>query len=131
VLIGLAVFALASIAAALAPNRPFLIVCRAVQGIGGSVYPLALALARESVPDDRSTTTISLLTAAFGVGTCVGFVGGGVLAQYLSWRAIFAVGAAVVLLAACGGTGGRERGSVVPVKVESNSAARPTSVCEG
>ena len=98
-LTGLGLFAVASIGAAAAPSVAVLLCCRAVQGIGGAVYPLALALARQTAPEDRSTTTISLLTGAFGVGTAVGFVAGGALAQFVSWRAIFAVGALLVLVA--------------------------------
>jgi len=94
-LIGLATFALASAGAAAAPN---LLVLRAVQGVGGSVYPLALALARDALPDRLVARTISLLTAAFGLGTAAGFVGGGWVSQYWSWRAIFGIGAGLVLI---------------------------------
>jgi MFS family permease len=99
-LIGLAVFALASVGAALAPSMVVLICLRALQGTGGAVYPLALALARSSVPDERTGRVISLLAGAFGVGTAIGFAGGGALAEYVTWRAIFAVGAGLVALAA-------------------------------
>lgn len=98
-LIGLAVFAAASVGAAAAPDLATLIVFRAVQGIGGAVYPLALALARDAVPERQAGRLISLLTAAFGIGTAFGFVGGGWLAQDVSWRAIFLVGAVLVALA--------------------------------
>ena len=97
-LVGLVVFLLGSVAATFAPSMPVLILCRAVQGIGGAVYPLCLAIARDSVPPER-VTAVGALTAAFGVGTAVGFVGGGALAQYASWRWIFAGGAAVIAIA--------------------------------
>ncbi|HVV25360.1 MAG TPA: MFS transporter, partial [Pseudonocardiaceae bacterium] len=99
-LIGLAVFALASVGAALSPNLVVLLCFRALQGAGGAVYPLALALARQTVPKGRANAVISLLSGAFGTGTAIGFVGGGLLAQYVTWRAIFAVGAGLVALAA-------------------------------
>jgi len=99
-LIGLWLFAIGSAGAAAAPDMALLIVARAVQGVGGAVYPLALALARDNVPQERESRTISLLTGAFGVGTALGFVGGGLLAQYVSWRAIFGLGAALVVAAA-------------------------------
>lgn len=98
-LIGLGVFVLGSVAAAFAPNIAVLIVCRAVQGIGGSVYPLCLALARELLDEQAVTRAVGLLTAGFGVGTAVGFVGGGLLAEYASWRWIFGAGAVIVALA--------------------------------
>jgi MFS family permease len=94
--IGLVVFTLGSVAAAFAPNLPVLICCRAVQGVGGSVYPLCLAIAREQVPRERVTAAVAALTGAFGLGTAVGFVAGGLLAQYASWRWIFVVGAILV-----------------------------------
>ncbi|BCJ34124.1 membrane transport protein [Actinocatenispora thailandica] len=94
-LAGLGVFAVASAAAAVAPNLPVLLACRAVQGVGGAVYPLALALAR-SATAGRTTGAVSALGAAFGIGTALGFVGGGLLAQHVSWRAVFAAGAVLV-----------------------------------
>lgn len=97
-LVGLAIFVLGSAAAACAPNMPFLIVCRAIQGVGGAVYPLSLALARAVLPKDRVTTSIAMLTGAFGVGTAIGFMGGGLLAEYASWRWIFGAGAILVAL---------------------------------
>lgn len=98
-LAGLGLFAAASVGGALAPNLAVLICCRAVQGVGGSVYPLALALARQTVPRERSTATIALLTGAFGVGTAIGFVAGGLLSEFVTWRAVFVLGAVLVLLA--------------------------------
>jgi MFS family permease len=95
-LIGLAIFVAGSVVAALAPNMPVLLCCRAVQGVGGSVYPLCLAIARENVPRERVTAAIGILTGGFGLGTSVGFVAGGLLAQYASWRWIFVAGAVVV-----------------------------------
>ncbi|HEX4017622.1 MAG TPA: MFS transporter [Frankiaceae bacterium] len=99
-LIGLGVFAAASIGAALAPNMVVLICWRAVQGVGGAVYPLALSIARDQTPPEQVEKRVSALTIAFGIGTAVGFVGGGLLAEYLSWRWIFVAGAVLVALAA-------------------------------
>ncbi len=95
-LIGLVVFAVASAAAAAAPSMAFLLVCRAVQGVGGAVYPLALALGRENVPAERTSGVVAALTSSFGIGTAVGFLGGGALVQFVSWRAIFVAGAVAV-----------------------------------
>src|SRR5699024_4566850 len=43
-LTGLAIFMVSSIGAALSPNIAVLLIFWAIQGIGGAVYPLALAL---------------------------------------------------------------------------------------
>lgn len=95
-LVGLLVFAIGSVGAALAPGIVVLIVCRALQGVGGAVYPLTLSMARDRVPEEQVTTAIGLLTAGFGVGTAIGFLGGGLLAAYASWRWIFVLGAVLV-----------------------------------
>lgn len=95
-LVGMGVFAAGSVGAAVAPTMPVLIVCRAVQGVGGAVYPLTLSIARDRVPPERTTTVIAGLTAAFGLGTALGFASGGLLAEYVSWRAIFWLGAVLV-----------------------------------
>lgn len=97
--IGLVVFALASLLAAGAPNLAILLVARGIQGIGGAVYPLALALGRERAPAGRTGRSVALLTMAFGIGTAVGFVGGGPAAGLASWRWLFVGGA---VLTGCG-----------------------------
>lgn len=98
-LIGLGVFAAGSAGAALAPDLAVLLACRAVQGIGGSVYPLTLALARRLLPRQQAGTMVALSAGVFGVGTMAGFLGGGLLAQYASWRWIFVAGAVLVAVA--------------------------------
>ena len=97
-LIGMAVFAVSSILAAFAPNMASLLVLRALQGVGGAVYPLALSFTRDELPEDRVTTGVSVLTAAFGVGSGIGLVSGGLFASYLSWRWIFVLGAVLVVV---------------------------------
>lgn len=95
----LAGFLAGSIGAALAPNIALLIVFRAVQGIGGGIFPLTLALARDRLADDWVQRGVGLLTGAFGVGTAVGFGISGVVVESLSWRYLFGIGAAVVAAA--------------------------------
>jgi predicted MFS family arabinose efflux permease len=63
------------------------------------VFPLTFAVVREVSPPGRVATGIAALTAGFGVGTVAGFVAGGYLAEGLSWRWVFGIGAAVTTLA--------------------------------
>ncbi len=97
--IGLGVFLVGCLGAAAAPNMAVLLLWRAVQGVGGSVYPLTLALGREKLPQGQFRGAVALFAGAFGAGTALGFVCGGALAQYASWRLIFVCGAALVLAA--------------------------------
>ena len=95
-LAGLAVFLAGSVGAALAPDTGTLLVCRAIQGVGGSVFPLTLALARRLLPPEQAGRVIAWAAGAFGLGTVAGFASGGLIAQYASWRWIFAAGAGMV-----------------------------------
>lgn len=95
-LTGLGVFMAGSVGAALAPNLAVLLICRAVQGVGGSVYPLTLALARGLLPREKAAAAMALSAGAFGLGTVAGFACGGVLAQDAGWRWLFVAGAVLV-----------------------------------
>lgn len=98
-LLGLGIVLVGCIGAATAPNMAVLLLWRAVQGVGGSVYPLTLALGRDELPEGRFRGSVALFAAAFGAGTALGFVAGGALAEYASWRYGFVVGAVLVLAA--------------------------------
>jgi MFS family permease len=68
----LALLALGSAMAALAPSIEWMIVARIVQGLGGGVVPLAFGIVRDEVSVERSGTAVGLLSAllsgAFGIG---------------------------------------------------------------
>lgn len=97
-LIGLIIFAASCLLAAVAPNTAVLLVARSVQGVGGAVYPLALALGRQRSPRGAEQRTVGLLTMGFGAGTALGFVGGGLIAEFVSWRWLFVGGAALIVI---------------------------------
>src|SRR5579862_1102230 len=100
--IGLAVFALASLAAGLAGNLPLLVAARVIQGAGAAIIPpTALALITTSVPAGPARTrAIGLYGALSSVGFVSGQVLGGVLVEWTSWRAVFLVNVPVGLVAA-------------------------------
>lgn len=95
----LVVFLVGSVGAGLAPGLAVLVVFRAVQGVGGAVFPLTLAMARDLLPDDRVGAGIGLLTGGFGLGTALGFGLSGFLITTAGWRWIFGAGAIVVVAA--------------------------------
>lgn len=99
--IGVAVFAASSAASALAPDVGWLVLARALQGVGAAlVVPSSLAMLGAAFPPrerGRAVGTWSSLTAVAGA---VGPVAGGWLVQVASWRAVFLLNvpiAAVVL----------------------------------
>ncbi len=102
-LAGTALFALASLACALADSRSLLLGARALQGIGGAVIsPASLAIIATSFEEGRERSrALGVWGAMGGVGGSLGVLLGGVLTQAFGWPAIFLVnvpiGAAVIL----------------------------------
>ncbi|MFP5364883.1 MAG: MFS transporter [Thermoleophilia bacterium] len=97
---GLFAFAAASAAAGLAPSLGLLIAARLGQAIAGSlVFPNAIALLRDALPDGRRAAGFGLLGSAVGVAAAIGPALGGVLVGAFGWRAIFLVNVPVVAAA--------------------------------
>lgn len=97
--ISLAIFLVGSIAAIFAWNVASLIVFRAIQGVGGAVFPLSFAIIRDEFPPERQSVAMGLVSAVLGVGGGVGIVASGLIVDNLSWRWLFVVSAAVVAVA--------------------------------
>ena len=98
---GFLVFAVASLGCGIAPNAPFLITARALQGVGAALLvPSSLALLNHACEDDarRRAHAIALWTASGGVAIAAGPVVGGLLLSGLGWRSIFLVNLPVCLV---------------------------------
>ena len=96
---GLAVFAAASAACALAPGAGALIAARTVQGIGAAmVMPLALALLNAAVPPQRRGWAMGIYGSVTALAVVVGPVLGGAITQGIAWQWIFWLNVPVGLL---------------------------------
>lgn len=115
---GLAVFGVASLSCGLAPDPGMLIAARAVQGVGGAAMAVTtFALIGSVYRGPVLGRAMGVFAAVTGLAAATGPVLGGVLTQYLGWRAVFflnlplvAVAVALslrVLAAARPGTGAR------------------------
>lgn len=88
--IGVAVFTVASAAAALSPNIETLIASRALQGAGAAaIMPLSLTILSEAVPPARRGAAIGVWSAIAGVGVAFGPLVGGAVVSGISWHWIF------------------------------------------
>jgi EmrB/QacA subfamily drug resistance transporter len=98
-IVGLIVFTVASLLAGLAPAFGPLVAFRALQGVGSAAIPgLGLGIVARAVPWERRGRAIGLTSMAVGAGTALGPTLGGALAEFLSWRAIFAICAGIGVL---------------------------------
>ena len=86
---GLALFAIAGAGAALAPSYDWVLVCRAVQGVGMSaITPLTIVLISDLLPEEQEIHGQGMKVAIDRVAMIVLPLAGGLLAA-LSWRAAF------------------------------------------
>ncbi|MFE2045024.1 MFS transporter [Streptomyces sp. NPDC059477] len=87
---GLALFTVASAAAALAPGIDALIAARAVQGVGAAVMmPLTLTLLTAAVPVEKRGMAYGIWGAVNGLAVASGPLIGGTLTEHVSWQWIF------------------------------------------
>src|ERR1700748_1823981 len=89
--IGLVTFIAASLACAVAPSLPLLLVARAIQGAcAGVVLAQGLAISAAALPNpvERARATAAWAMAA-AMSTAIGPILGGVLTDSVGWRCIF------------------------------------------
>ena len=96
---GLTVFTAASAACALAPSIGWLILARAVQGMGSAlVMPLAMALLSAAFPPETRGRALGVFTGLTGVAVVGGPVVGGAVTEDLAWQWIFWINVPIGLL---------------------------------
>ncbi len=89
-MVGLAVFGIASGLCSVAPNLWLLIGARALQGIGAAfLMTLAMALMRQTASEARMGRAMGLLGTVSALGTALGPSLGGLLIELTGWRGIF------------------------------------------
>jgi EmrB/QacA subfamily drug resistance transporter len=90
--IGAAIFAAFSVLGGAAQSDIWLIVCRALMGIGGALmWPAVLGMTYDILPADRAALAGGLILGAAGFGNAAGPLVGGALTDALSWRWILFV----------------------------------------
>jgi EmrB/QacA subfamily drug resistance transporter len=89
-IIGLTLYLAGLTACALSQNVEQLIASRAIQGIGASTgHSLSMAIAVAVFPADERGRTLGILASVYSIGLIAGPVLGGVLLDFLGWRAVF------------------------------------------
>ncbi|HEU4979137.1 MAG TPA: MFS transporter, partial [Solirubrobacteraceae bacterium] len=100
VLGGLWAFGVASVIAPAAPSLAVLIALRVAQAAAGAlVFPNAMALLRELLPEHRRAAGFGMFGAAIGIAAAAGPPIGGLLVGLFGWQGIFAVNVPMVAAA--------------------------------
>jgi EmrB/QacA subfamily drug resistance transporter len=97
--VSLAAFAIGSVVCALSDGLGLMIVGRALQGIGGGVFPLSFGIVRDEFPIAKIPTGIAMLGATAGIGGAIGLPLGGLLVDQASYHWIFWISAAMGVIA--------------------------------
>ncbi|MFT4051197.1 MAG: MFS transporter [Microbacterium sp.] len=84
-----------SMLCAVAGSLDLMIAGRALQGLGMGVVPLGISLLREVVPPERIGSAVATMSASMGVGGAIALPFAATIAEYASWRIMFAVFAAL------------------------------------
>ena len=96
--VGVATFGVASLVAGFTGTFWLFLVARALQGMGaGAVYPNAQAEGIGQFPAERRGMALGVFGAVFGLASIIGPNVGGVLAQFVGWRAIFLLNVPIAL----------------------------------
>nr|WP_308191964.1 MFS transporter [Gordonia liuliyuniae] len=80
---------------------PFL-VGRALQGIGIGTIAVGISILRDIVPANRLGASVGAMSASLGVGGALGLPFAAIIAEHVSWHALFWVSAATALAGAAG-----------------------------
>ena len=88
--IGLSIFTVASVIAALSTGTEMLIVARAIQGLGAAIVtPLTLTILAEDTPPEKRGAILGAWGGIAGLAVAIGPIVGGALTTGIAWQWIF------------------------------------------
>ncbi|AGB21424.1 arabinose efflux permease family protein [Mycobacterium sp. JS623] len=104
-LVGLAIFAVASLSPIVLDSPVQIIVARAVAGLGAAfIMPATLSLLTAAFPKAERNKAVGIWAGVASSGAIFGFMGTGLLLKYFSWPSIFygfAASALALFIATC------------------------------
>src|SRR6202035_1603873 len=91
-IIGLLIFAVASIGCGLATTSTLLNIARGLQGVGGAfLLTASLASIRTSLKGAERPRAFAFWGASLGIALAIGPIAGGVITSTIGWRWVFLV----------------------------------------
>jgi MFS family permease len=97
--VSLLAFLTGSLVSGFALSMPMVIGGRALQGVGGAVFPLAFSVIGSDLPRHRVGMALGLVSSSFSVGGVVGLPLGGLLMDGLGWRWCYYLPAGLAVVA--------------------------------
>jgi EmrB/QacA subfamily drug resistance transporter len=98
-LVGMALFGLASLASAYAQDPTQLIAARALMGLGGAaIMPATLAIISNVFPIHERGKAIGIWAGGVGIAVAIGPITGGILLEHFWWGSVFLVNVPIVLI---------------------------------
>lgn len=98
-LVGMALFGVASLTSAYAQDPLQLIGARALMGLGGAaIMPATLAIISNVFPFNERGKAIGIWAGGIGIAVAIGPITGGVLLEHFWWGSVFLVNIPVVLI---------------------------------
>jgi MFS family permease len=99
-LIIMVIYAVGVCLAGFASNIFFMLIARAIQGIGMSMFPIAFGIVRDKFPREKISIGQGVITSMFASGAVIGLAVGGIIIQNYGWRTTFftIIPVAVILL---------------------------------
>jgi MFS family permease len=88
-LIIMAIYTIGVSAAGFANNIYFMLIARAIQGIGMSMFPIAFSIVRDQFPREKISIGQGVITSMFASGAVIGLSVGGIIIQHFGWQATF------------------------------------------
>jgi MFS family permease len=88
-LIIMVIYAVGVCLAGFSSNIFFMIIARAIQGIGMSMFPIAFGIVRDKFPREKISIGQGVITSMFASGAVIGLAVGGYIIQNYGWRTTF------------------------------------------
>ena len=88
-LIIMVIYAVGVSLAGFAANIYFMLLARAIQGIGMSMFPIAFGIIRDQFPREKISIGQGVITSMFASGAVIGLAVGGIIVQNYGWRTTF------------------------------------------
>lgn len=88
-LIIMGIYAIGVSLSGFASNITFLLIARAIQGVGMSMFPIAFSIVRDQFPREKMSIGQGIITSMFASGAVIGLTVGGIIVENYGWRTTF------------------------------------------